>query len=213
MSTRTRPAPIVAELGRPETPEETAARQAESSRLYRARKTINNLWFSIIACLGILIVIVIIVPRNDSPRQYDVDYTSIAQGAQSSMPVPLAAPTLPAGWHSNAAELRSQDKIDYWYVGLLTPGGQYIGLTQAVNANDTWIANQLARTGATGNERIGGVDWTIYDNTRSTRTDLGNAQYAMETQAGPTTFLLIGTANHDEFSTLAAAIAPTVSAQ
>jgi hypothetical protein len=39
---------VVAELGRPETPEEEAARRAENSRLYRQRKTVNNLVYSLI---------------------------------------------------------------------------------------------------------------------------------------------------------------------
>jgi hypothetical protein len=44
---------VVAELGRPETPAETAARKAESSRLHRQRQTVNNLVYSLIATLGI----------------------------------------------------------------------------------------------------------------------------------------------------------------
>jgi hypothetical protein len=34
---------VVAELGRPETPEETAARKAESSRVYRSSQNFRNL--------------------------------------------------------------------------------------------------------------------------------------------------------------------------
>lgn len=214
MSPRATKSPaIVAELGRPETPEETAARVAENSRLYRARKTLNNLWFSLLACLAVLVLIVLIVPRSDKPREYNVDYASVAQGAQSVFAVPLAVPDLPEGWRSNGAEIRSVDDVESWYIGFLTPSDQYIGLTQAVNANPTWTADRLARSAATGTQRIDGVEWTVYDNTNSGRDDLGNAQYALTTESDTTTFLLIGTAPANEFETLAGSIAPTVRGQ
>ncbi|MDF2441986.1 MAG: hypothetical protein JWR01_189, partial [Subtercola sp.] len=85
-----KPPRVVAELGRPETLEETTARKAEQSRKYRANKTINNLWLSLIVCVAVVIVIVLLVPRNDSSQLQSVDYRSVATSAQAALPVPVA---------------------------------------------------------------------------------------------------------------------------
>lgn len=205
---------VVAELGRPETPEETAARKAEQSRLYRDRKTLRNLIYALLVSVGLVAVIVFLVPRTEGSLLQDVDYTQVAAGAQSSMPVPLAVPDLPEGWTSNAAEIRTatRDRVVSWYIGLITPGDQFLGLTQAVDANPSWLADQVAQGYASGVITIDGVEWTIYDN-RSASTDVGNAKYAMSAESGPTTYVLAGTADPSDFETVARAIGANVLAQ
>ncbi|GAA1947987.1 DUF4245 domain-containing protein [Agromyces allii] len=206
--------PIVAELGRPETPQETAARKAKNSREYRERKTVSNLVYALVACVAVVVVIVLAVPRGDQPLHPDIDVPAIAAQAQAGSDGPLAVPDLPDGWSANAAELRRSqtDGITAWYTGYLTPSDEFIGLYQGLDANATWSAELLARTLATGTVQIDGVDWTIYDNRDST-DDLGNARYGLVTEAGSTVFVLVGTATDAEFATLAAAIADTVQAQ
>ncbi|KQM83019.1 DUF4245 domain-containing protein [Agromyces sp. Leaf222] len=205
---------VVAELGRPETPEETAARKAKNSREYRERKTTRNLVYALLASLAVVLVIVLAVPRSDEPMHADVDVAAIAEQAQAGSEEPLAVPDLPEGWSANAAELRRSqtDGITAWYTGYLTPSGEFIGLSQGLDANATWSADLLARTLATGTVQIDGVDWTVYDN-RDSSDDLGNARYGLTTEAGSTVFVLVGTATDAEFATLASAIADTVQAQ
>ncbi|WP_067874880.1 DUF4245 domain-containing protein [Agromyces aureus] len=206
--------PVVAELGRPETPQETAARKAKNSREYRERKTVSNLVYALVACVAVVVVIVLAVPRSNEPMHPDVDVASIAAQAQAGTDEPLAVPELPEGWSANAAELRRSqvDGITAWYTGYLTPSDEFIGLNQGLDANATWSSDLLARTLATGTVQIDGVDWTIYDNRDST-DDVGNARYGLMTESGSTTFVLIGTAPDAEFATMAAAIADTVKAQ
>ncbi|MCS5496541.1 DUF4245 domain-containing protein [Cnuibacter physcomitrellae] len=208
--------PIVAELGRPETPEETAARQAEQSRLYRQRKTLNNLVLSLLVTVGLVVVIVLAVPRPATVERDPVDYAQVAQSVQSSMPVPLAVPTLPEGWTSNAAELRGggADGVASWYVGLLTPGDspQYVGLTQALDSNPTWLAQQLGDSFAAGTVDLGGVTWTVFDN-RGRSGDFGNNQYALEAESGRSTYIVAGTATPEEVQQVATSIASDVLAQ
>jgi hypothetical protein len=83
---------------------------------------------------------------------------------------------------------------------------------QGIQANLTWVASLLARTTATGTTTIDGVEWTVYDN-RETSVDVGNAKYGLTTEAGDSTFVLLGTATPEEFETLAAALVPTIEAQ
>ncbi len=67
MSPSKRPPAVVAELGRPETPEETAERKAENSRNHRNRQTVNNLVLSLIATVAVVALIVLFVPRGQTP--------------------------------------------------------------------------------------------------------------------------------------------------
>ena len=209
-----RPPRVVAELGRPETPEETAARKAENSLKHRQQQTLKNLVLALGASLLVVLVIVLLVPRTDTPVDRDVDVVSIAEQAQIASDDPLAVPELPEGWRANAAELRTSevDDVTAWYVGYLTPSDEYLGMYQGIEANPTWVAGQLARTAATGTTTIDGIEWTVYDN-RESSVDVGNAKYGLTTEAGDSTFVLLGTATLDEFETLATALVPTIRAQ
>ncbi|HYI34482.1 MAG TPA: DUF4245 domain-containing protein, partial [Glaciibacter sp.] len=167
MTPARRQPPIVAELGRPELPEEKAARLAENSRLYRARKTVNNLVLSLLATLVAVLVIVLLVPRSETPLYNDVDYHTVAAEAERSLDIPLADPELPAGWRANAAKWSQggSAKVASWYVGFLTPSNQFIGLTQAIDANPTWLAEALQKQAAVETVNIEGVTWDVYRNT------------------------------------------------
>ena len=209
-----KPPRVVAELGRPETPEETAARKAENSLKHRQRQTLLNLVLALGASLLVVLVIVLIVPRSDAPMEPDIDVAPIAEQAQIASDDPLAVPELPEGWRANAAELRTStvDGVTAWYVGYLTPSDEYIGMYQGLEANPTWVAGLLERTLATGTTTIDGIEWTVYDN-RDSGDDVGNARYGLTTEAGGSTFVLLGTATREEFLTLATALVPTIDAQ
>lgn len=211
MSRQPRAPRVVAELGRPETPEETAARKAENSRKHRQRQTVMNLVYALVASLALVLVIVLIVPRSDTPIEPDIDVAATAEQAQPAMSAPLAVPELPDGWRANAAEIRRSDadQVTAWYIGYLTPEDEFIGMYQAIDANPTWVAGLLARTAATGTTTIDGVEWTVYDN-RETSDDVGNARYGMTAESGGTTFVLLGTASPDEFGELASALTPAI---
>jgi hypothetical protein len=205
---------VVAELGRPETPEETAARKAENSRKHRQRQTLKNLVLALAASLGVVFIIVLLVPRSDGPIDRRVDVAAVARQAQLGQEEQLAVPELPDGWSSNAAELRVNDVdgVTAWYIGYLTPSDEYVGMYQGFDANPTWVADQLSRTIATGVTTIDGVEWTVYDN-RQSSADVGNARYGLVTETGTSTFVLIGTATTEEFETLATALVPAIDAQ
>jgi hypothetical protein len=205
---------VVAELGRPETPEETAKRKAEDSVKHRQRQTVRNLVGSLVASLAVVAVIVLIVPRSDTPIERDVDVASIAAQAQVGLEQELAVPELPEGWRSNDASLRQSeaDGVTAWYAGYLTPSDEYAGMYQGLGANPTWTADLLANTVASGVVTIDGVEWTVYDN-RESDADVGNARYGLVTEAGESTFVLLGTAAPEEFETLARAIVPAIDAQ
>ncbi|MFF1634972.1 DUF4245 domain-containing protein [Leifsonia sp. NPDC058248] len=212
MSPRTKPPAVVAELGRPETPEETAARKAENSANHRNRQTVSNLVYALIATVALVVVIVLVVPRgNPVDSSAPVDYASIASQAQGSEPDRLLVPELPAGWKSNNAQLRSKtpDKVDSWYVGLLTPKKQYVALTQGFKANDSWVAQQVNKSMIKGTTTIDGITWDVYDN-RDSENDNGNVDYALVTHAADSSIILFGTAANDEFHIAASSLADQI---
>lgn len=200
---------VVAELGRPETAEETAARKAENSRLYRQRKTVNNLILSLLATLGVVAIIFFAVPRPDTPPNWEVDYLQIAEDAQLAVTSPLVTPRMPADWKANSAKLKlSNDKVTTWSVGFITPTNEYIGYRQALQADASWLSNHLEQLPTTATTTIGGLDWQVYDN-RSAE-DAGNLAYALVTTANGDTFVLNGTASDDEFAQAAAEVATQI---
>lgn len=187
--------PIVAELGRPETPEETAERLAENSRKYRARKTIQNL----IAALGVtvltVLVLVLIVPRNDNPRQDYVDYANVAAEAQPGTAQTLVVPKLGEQWKSNQAELRrGADKVAEWYIGLLKVEGDradaMVGVRQGIAANETWTYTKVGQRPPTGTEEIGGKTWTVYDYSTLERDEVGNNGYVLSLEQNGSVYII-----------------------
>ena len=202
---------VVAELGRPETAEETAARKAENSRKHRARQTLRNLLWSLAASVGLMLLIVIVVVRPDQPPREPVDYLQVAAQAQGAVEEPLAAPALPPEWTANSAELaRGRDEVTTWYIGFITPSNEFIALSQGIDANPTWLLTQLEENRATGTETVEGIEWTLYDDRDG--DDPGNLAYAMVAEAGDSTFAIYGTADANEFRTLAASLTPEIDA-
>jgi Protein of unknown function (DUF4245) len=208
---RHRPPAVVAELGRPETPEETAARRAEERRIRASRRTTTNLWLSLIATVAVVVVLVLIVPRGGADSTPDVDYVAAAATAQRTVDAPLAVPRPGADWRANAAEVRTSeaDGIVSWYIGYLTPGGDYLGFTQGIEANATWLNELLRDSAADSTTRIGGLEWTVYDN-RETGAR-GNVEYALVTEgADGILYAVYGTAEPEEAQHLATAVADSI---
>lgn len=196
--------PIVAELGRPETPEETAARKAENSRKHRASQTTINLVLSIAASLAVVLALVLVVVRPDQPAREPIDYALIAEQSQDQVDAPLATPTVPADWAANAARLESVDGVETWYIGFITGSEQFIALNQGIDANETWQSNLLESARETGTMTIAGTEWTVFD--RRDVDDPGNIAFALTTTIGDSWFVLHGTAPDAEFETLAASL-------
>lgn len=207
MSREDRPA-VVAELGRPETPQETADRKAATSRRHREGQTLFNLVVALVATLVTVLIIVLMVVRPDAAPREPVDYQSVA--AETGSATPLAAPTLPDGWNANAAtfELSPADGVTTWYVGFITPDEQFLALRQGVEANPTWLANQVVPAKPAGTREIAGVTWTLYDQRGS--QDAGNLAFAMTAEGTTSSFVVFGTASDEEFDVLATALAETI---
>ncbi|MGV8859214.1 DUF4245 domain-containing protein [Rhodoglobus sp.] len=205
---------VVAELGRPETPEETFARKAENSRKHRANQTLFNLVIATVASLGIVLFLVLVVVRPTDEVPVTADYQTIAADAQTNASEPLLSPSLPDDWYANSARLGTSSSVQTWYIGFVTPPSpstQFVALEQGIEANETWLSITTDGALATDTTTIDGIDWTIYD--RRSSSDTGNYAYSMSAQIAGSTVVLHGTATNDQFELLAVAIAAEAEAQ
>ncbi len=202
---------IVAELGRPETAEETAQRKAAYSRKHRASQTALNLIGATLASLAIVAFLIIVVVRPAPAPAESIDYATIASQAQVNSQEPLLAPALPDTWTANDARFETSEQVPTWYIGFITPATQFIALNQGIDANPTWQAATLKNAKETGTVTIDGVTWTEFDHRDS--SDAGNFAYSLATTTGASTIVLHGTADEAEFVALATTIAAEVNSQ
>lgn len=184
---------VVAELGRPETAEETAARKSRERVLRRSRQTSRNLIASLGATLGVVVLIVLIVPRGSGTHQPVIDVASVARGDEATAGQALLAPRLPSSWKANAAELRGSGDDANWYVGWVIGDDRYAGLTEGLPGDDGTIDTALDQARPTGTTRIGGLPWQVYDR-RPLGSDAGNAAYGLATRIGDVRVAVYGTA-------------------
>ncbi|MCY7289114.1 MAG: DUF4245 domain-containing protein, partial [Cryobacterium sp.] len=96
-----------------------------------------------------------------------------------------------------------------WYIGRITEKTEFIGLTQALGANPSWLADELKDAPVAGTVTIAGVTWDVYRNT-APENDRGNFESALVTSAGASTYLLVGTADDEELAVLAEVLAEQI---
>lgn len=214
MSKEKRPA-VVAELGRPETPAETAARKAETSRLYRSRKTVNNLVLSLIVSLGLVVVIVLMAPGltggKDVFAEHSVDVAELATAAEPTAGRALVAPEVGDGWLAKHAGLNTIEGVTSWRINYTTPDVAYAGVVQGFTADgspvdDEWVSSQLEGQTPTGSEQLGGADWVVYDHT-DRDPDSSNMLFGLQTEIDGNVILVFGTDTPATLRVLAAEIA------
>lgn len=220
MAKQQKPPTVVAELGRPETAAETAARKAENSRLYRERKTVNNLVFSLLVTLGLVAVIFLMVPRGVGGfEDHAVDVPALAADASPSAGRALAAPEVPDAWKAKQAVLRASGGVNTWRINYTTvdetTGAEaYAAVVQAFTSDGSpveegWIADQLEQQAATGSESIGGIDWTVYEHT-DRDPDSANMLFGLQGEWNGDTLLVFGTDSPATIRVLAADVAESL---
>lgn len=176
---------IVAELGRPETPAETADRKAAASRAYRQSKTFRNLVAALLVTMAVVAVVYFGVPRGSLPDPEEADVAAAAQSASASIGHPLLVPVVPENWRANSARLEGSR----WRVVYAPPSG-YVRVAQGVDADAGWATKVLGGFAPSGSVTIDGIAWDEYTIPAAARTD--TVSYAISTSAGSDTVLIYG---------------------
>ena len=204
-------APIVAELGRPETPDETAARKAASSRAYRSSQTFRHLIAALILTIAVVAVIVFAVPRGEPTPAAEIDVDRIAADVESTMQSPVVVPELDDFWRVNVANLDGGATV-VWNITLAPADEEergFIRIAQAFDADASWAPQILDGFAPTSTVTIDGREWDVYD-----IGDRGSAHvtYALGTQAGDDYILLFGSRSADSIADLARSLDSQITA-
>lgn len=173
----------------------------------RARQTLINLLLSLGATLGVVLVLILAVPRDDSNRIQPVDYREIAAEASAMAPGQLLVPSVPVDWYANAARYRSaeQDGVANWYVGFVGPNSEFIAMTQGLEVNISWLQFQLGATKPTGEIAIAGKTWQVYENPRK-NNPAKSKDFLMLYQYQDNAVLIYGIASEQTFRDFASAL-------
>ncbi|WP_029144565.1 DUF4245 family protein [Microbacterium luticocti] len=199
---------IVAELGRPETPDETAARKAESSRIYRSSQTTRNLIAALLATLAVVAVIVLTGPRGTMDTTAAIDVSAVAHDAASAYGRTVVVPHVPADWRVNSAGITGDQQPTFTVVYATGADSGFLRVAQGFDADAAWDARLLRGAGADGTVTIDGIDWTRYAIADPDRN--GNITYAIGTDAGPDRILVYGATDAKTAATAAAGLADQI---
>ncbi len=176
---------VVAELGRPETVQETADRKAASSAAYRSSKTFRNLLAALLVTVAVVAVVYFGVPRGSLDEPEPADVAATAAQVSSSIDHTVVVPIVPADWRANSAQLEGET----WRV-VYAPKDGYVNVAQGIDAPDGWASKRLGNYAPTGSVTIDDVVWDEYEIPPAARTD--TVSYALSTTAGADTFLIYG---------------------
>ncbi|MDQ1127729.1 hypothetical protein QE428_002762 [Microbacterium sp. SORGH_AS 505] len=172
---------IVAELGRPETPAETAARKAAASQRYRSSKTFRNLIAALIVCVGIMAVVYLGVPRGTPADVPEADVAASAAQAEKVAGHGVVIPDVPDAWRANSALVEGGE----WRI-VYAPARGYVEVTQSFSAPDGWVSRELGGFAPTGTTTIDAVDWDVYE----LPSPVQQIDYALATTIGSDTVII-----------------------
>ncbi len=138
---------------------------SDSAARHRARQTVINLILALGASIGLVVTLVLIVPRDDSSRIREIDYTAISQKAKADSGFDVITITPPENWWSNNAMLTTNniDTVPVFKAGFVGSDIKYVGYTQAFNANPTWLALSLNGKVLTKQYSSKHYTWDVYE--------------------------------------------------
>ena len=138
---------------------------SDSAARHRARQTVINLCLALAASVGIVITMVLVVPRDDSSRIKPVDYTAISQKAKTDSGFNVITIQPPTNWWANSAALTTNnvDTVPVFKAGFVGSDIKYVGYTQAFNANPTWLALSLNGKVLTQEYSSKHYKWDVYE--------------------------------------------------
>lgn len=201
---------VVAELGRAETPDETAARKAESSRVYRASQNSRNLVAALVVTIAVVVVIIFAVPRGTPPPAEPIDVAAVAERIGAAEGRTAIAPDMSDEWIVNRASIQGDGAVRAWTI-VYAPHDEdergFLRVAQGFDADAAWPAHVLSGAAPESTLTVDGVEWDRYELDPS-RT--GNLTVALSTTAGPDTVLIYGAATDEKLEQAAAAVSAEV---
>ncbi|MET0828462.1 MAG: DUF4245 family protein [Microbacterium sp.] len=199
---------IVAELGRPETPDETASRKAESSRVYRASQNTRNLIAALLVTLVVVAIIIFAVPRGEPPQAEPIDVAAVAEGIESAEGRTVLVPDVPEAWIVNRASIEGDSTAAWTIVYVPDETAGFLRVAQGFDADPAWTTRVLSGASVDGTVTIDGVEWDRYNIPDPSRA--GNISAALSTQAGDDIVLVYGSTDDETLALAAASVADQI---
>jgi Protein of unknown function (DUF4245) len=144
-------------------------------------------------------------PAVDPSSLPSVDASKEFSGAAKRVDYPVRSPAVPPSWHANSANTvpvgTGADATTAVHVGWVTPGGNYLRLSQskvAVSALVVLEAGGGVSAIPTGTVDVAGTKWTKYPGK--------GTEPSWVTSFGTAQVLITGSGTEDEFRTLATAV-------
>jgi hypothetical protein len=184
--------------------ERELAREASRRRAAeRRRATWPHMVASLLVVVGIVVGLLLLVPRTNSITQPPVDVAAGARAAASQVDFPPSVPSgLPAGWRATSVRTtRSTASVLTWHAGYMTADDQYAAVEQGRDAPAEWVRSQTNRGLEEGTQDVDGVAWR-----RFVRQD--KVQLSLVHTSGDVTTVVTGTAGFDDLAVLAASLRP-----
>ncbi|MDF2492033.1 MAG: amino acid transporter [Microbacterium sp.] len=200
---------VVAELGRPETAQETAARKAESSRIYRSSQTFRNLIAALIATLAVVAVVFFGVPRGEPVEQPPIDVAEVSDRLSTSYERTVISPDVPEDWRVNAAQLEG-DEVSAFTIVYVPDDTTFLRVAQAFDPDPSWASRTLSGETPDGTETIDGITWDRYEIDDPSRA--ANISYALATPAGADQILIYGTSDAETAASVASSLTDQITA-
>jgi len=184
--------------------ERELAREASRQRAAeRRRATWHHMVASLLVVLGIVVGLVLLVPRTDRVTQPPVDVAAGARAAASRVEFTPSVPTgLPAGWRATSVRTtRSTASVITWHAGYMTADDQYAAVEQGQDVPLEWVRSQTNRGREEGTLDVAGVAWRRF-------VRLDKVQHSLVHQRGDVTTVVTGTAGFSDLAVLAASLTP-----
>jgi hypothetical protein len=188
---------------RPDDELERARELAAERRVRRARAPWTSMVLSLAVVLGIVLALVLMVPRVNGITQPPVDVAMGARVAAAKVEFTPSVPTgLPAGWRATSVRTtRSTADVVTWHAGYQSPSNQYAAVEQGQDAPTAWLAQQINHGEAAGTLQVAGATWKRFSDGRAVQNSLVLVH-------GRVTTIVTGTASFDELAVLAASLRP-----
>ena len=199
---------VVAELGRPETPDETASRKAESSRIYRSSQNTRNLVAALLVTLAVVAVIIFAVPRGAPPAADPIDVAAVAQSIESAEGRTVLVPEVPEEWLVNRASIEGDSTAAWTIVYVPDETSGFLRFAQGFDADPAWTTRVLGGASVDSTVTIDGVEWDRYAIPDPSRA--GNVSAALSTQAGDDIVLIYGSTDDATLELAAASVADQI---
>lgn len=158
---------------------------------------------SLTVVLGIVVVLLLLVPRQNGVTQPPVDVAAGARVAASRVDFTPSQPgALPADWRATSVRTSvAAAGVLTWHAGWQTGDGNYASIEQGKDVPEEWLPAQTGGGRPDGTRDVKGVVWQ-----RMVRTD--KPQNSLVHLQGGVTTVVTGTSPYDQLAVLAGALRP-----